>query len=30
MSKEEKADISKVIRNIIQSNLDNLNNERSS
>jgi 1-acyl-sn-glycerol-3-phosphate acyltransferase len=30
MSKEEKADISEVIRNIIQGNLDNLNNERSS
>lgn len=30
MSKEEKADISEVIRNIIQNNLDNLNNERSS
>ena len=30
MSKEEIADISEVVRNIIQGNLDNLNNERSS
>lgn len=30
MSKEEKADISEVIRNIIQGNLDNLNSKRSS